>query len=467
MRRLVVCAYVIHLSYFAFCDEPNSNSILPVQLLVDGFWCLNCDPTGDSLYVPTFMVGNRVNVEELKYYKGTRLRQGDDKYIFRCREKYGYCKTDGTLVVEAQFDHAEVFSNGFAAVAKFGVERDSQDLTSYHTWGLINDQGEIVVPMQYEAIGNFSEGLVVAAKDGKAGFIDAKGKVIVPFKYGQASRFSEGRAIVGKGDSNTFFMAFGTELGIIDKNGNEILSPTDKFRAISDFRNGLACFTCNNEFRRGYLNKWGEIAIKPEYDYAETFCEGFGFVAKFIPRADAEDKIRVADDPPVEDDKVDTDENANAHQNDALAVQNPFAWKKSEMMNFEKEFQREYRVEATYLNREGNPINTVKYEDGTRFVSGMAAAKLGGSWGIIGQNGKWIVKPSFEAARAEKKRIVVYQKGSWWTINKTGQPAKKLESDDYVTLDPATINNWWHRGGSLHSGLGIGVGGVIGTGGMF
>lgn len=89
---------------------------------------------------------------------------------------------------------------------------------------------EVVAP-QYEDAGQFSEGLAAVKKGGKWGYIDEEGNVVIPFQYDYAWGFNEGYAIVGTfGDQDVSVGqqgdGYSMELGFIDKD--------NKFTAFAD-----------------------------------------------------------------------------------------------------------------------------------------------------------------------------------------------------------------------------------------
>lgn len=53
-------------------------------------------------------------------------------------------------------------------------------------WGVIDATGRLIVPCEYDHIGDFRKGLVPVEKDGKCGFIDTTGRLVIPceYKYG-------------------------------------------------------------------------------------------------------------------------------------------------------------------------------------------------------------------------------------------------------------------------------------------
>lgn len=81
--------------------------------------------------------------------------------------KYGYINKNGVIAIKVQYDRAQYFSEGLAAVA-FGYK-----------YGYIDKQGNTVIGMQFGEAGDFSEGLAAVRIDGKWGFIDKSGKMVI------------------------------------------------------------------------------------------------------------------------------------------------------------------------------------------------------------------------------------------------------------------------------------------------
>jgi hypothetical protein len=111
------------------------------------------------------------------------------------------------------------------------------------------------------------EGLLIASKEGKYGYVNLKGETVIPFIYDWgAAEFSEGLAAVGsKG-----------KVGFISPGGDTVI-PFIYEHAIN-FSEGLAVFSVNKKY--GYINKKGEIKIAPEYDLAFDFSCGLGQVRR-------------------------------------------------------------------------------------------------------------------------------------------------------------------------------------------
>jgi hypothetical protein len=78
-------------------------------------------------------------------------------------------------------------------------------------FGFINIKGELVIPMVYDWVGNFNEGLVAVATDRKYGFINKENQLVIPQKYDKAYTYSKGRGII----------RLNGRIGYVDKDGNE------------------------------------------------------------------------------------------------------------------------------------------------------------------------------------------------------------------------------------------------------
>jgi uncharacterized protein YkuJ len=63
--------------------------------------------------------------------------------------------------------------------------------------GFIDKNGKVVIELQFDNAGNFSEGLAEVKKDDKYGFIDKSGKVVIEPQFDNAGNFSEGFASFG------------------------------------------------------------------------------------------------------------------------------------------------------------------------------------------------------------------------------------------------------------------------------
>jgi hypothetical protein len=71
-------------------------------------------------------------------------------------------------------------------------------------WSLLDHTGVPLTDKYYEWIGECSEGLFLAQKGGKCGFLDKAGREVIPFVYEDATSFVEGCAYVSVGNEDFF-----------------------------------------------------------------------------------------------------------------------------------------------------------------------------------------------------------------------------------------------------------------------
>ncbi len=98
--------------------------------------------------------------------------------------KWGYLRWEN-VVIEYQFDAADYFSEGLAAV------RIGDEITG--KWGFINSDGKMIIKPQFDAAGYFSEGLAAVRIGDKAigkwGYINTDGKMIIKPQFDDVKTF--------------------------------------------------------------------------------------------------------------------------------------------------------------------------------------------------------------------------------------------------------------------------------------
>lgn len=111
--------------------------------------------------------------------------------------------------------HGKGFSEGLCPI---------QDLKT-KKYGFIDIDFNLVIPMEYEDVKEFSCGLAAVRKGDKWGYIDKAGNVKIPFIFDEASSFKNGVAVVNKKVKNgRLESALINTVGkvILDYNGNDI-----------------------------------------------------------------------------------------------------------------------------------------------------------------------------------------------------------------------------------------------------
>ena len=181
------------------------------------------------------------------------------------KNKFGFANELNEIVVPAIYDEVKDFSEGLAAVAIWNnpdsiSEQALSEKWRWHSnydgkkWGFVETQGNVVVPVKYDIVECFNEGLAVVGyinfKSGspyntssrRYGYVDKYGNEIINCKYESASEFIDGIARV----NNHCFI-----------NVKEEIIINSKFN-VSLFENGLAeVVESDYDNFLGYINKKG------------------------------------------------------------------------------------------------------------------------------------------------------------------------------------------------------------------
>ncbi len=170
-----------------------------------------------------------------------------------------------------------------------------------NAWGLIDEQGRVVVEPHYYEIGPFRDGMAqVKLDDMKTiAFIDINGMVLftLPKEVTDVGPFSEGLALAnvgGKRDEIDGMALKGGKWGYIDKTGRWVIQPQFKLRYTSDylndqaevytrylldsgrFRNGRAAAPVEGGW--GFIDRTGKIVIPGPYTQVAGFYAGHAHV---------------------------------------------------------------------------------------------------------------------------------------------------------------------------------------------
>ncbi|BFH67360.1 hypothetical protein J27TS7_16150 [Paenibacillus dendritiformis] len=116
-----------------------------------------------------------------------------------CPKLLGYIDQYGNEAIPLQYQEANYFSEGLAAV------KGCND-----RWGFIDTTGRTVIPFEFDEVfesyipgyEGFIEGTVVVKKEGKWGTINQDGTTVIPFEFDEVLEFYVEGAIVFKKDDS-------------------------------------------------------------------------------------------------------------------------------------------------------------------------------------------------------------------------------------------------------------------------
>jgi hypothetical protein len=133
---------------------------------------------------------------------------------------------------------------------------------------------------------SFSEGLAAVSRDGRWGYIDTSGAWVIPPQFGAARDFSEGLALVTNALPSEYSSKT-AQFGFIDRTGKFVIAP--RFNWAWSFSDGLAA-VCTGPCQipelgaarpsYGYINKDGDYVIEPKWEFAGPFSEGRAWVSE-------------------------------------------------------------------------------------------------------------------------------------------------------------------------------------------
>ena len=210
---------------------------------------------------------------------------------------YGYIDISGSFVINPIYLSAYNFNSSSLAVVQV-----------QEGFGLINKKGEYVLEPNYNSISDFKENRAIFVLNDYMGVINEKGNIITNKKYNFISDYNEGRAVIGISSNEGNY-----KYGYIDLEGNEVIPPiyseatsfndggalvkikdkeynlidingkvinTYNYDFVSQYGEGLMVFGNSFEGPLGYLNREGQIVIKPKYKSAEGFKDGVAIVSE-------------------------------------------------------------------------------------------------------------------------------------------------------------------------------------------
>lgn len=136
------------------------------------------------------------------------------------------------------------FEEGFAPLETWDGKKQR--------YGLLDSTGKVAVPVKYDEVGGFREGLCKLSLNGKAGFINKTTKMVIPLKYEDAGSFSEGLASV----------KLNGKWGFVDAKGKEVIAL--QYEDAKYFEEGYAAVKQNGKW--GVINKENNVIVGFTYD---------------------------------------------------------------------------------------------------------------------------------------------------------------------------------------------------------
>lgn len=198
------------------------------------------------------------------------------------------------LPVSAQYQEPELSPEAKAAIEKYDSRTifigGFSKVSLNGKYGLINTNGEEIVPCKYDYVSYFHENMVEVRLNGKYGFFDIHGKEVVPCKYDCVWSYNNGTAkVVYKGclgqiDANgkytyshdiilsDFEWLFDDWAPYDDCNGDPVLTIISDGKAIEDWTTKTARLVYDKKTEKYFVvcSKEGEKDTKYQLDFTEN-----------------------------------------------------------------------------------------------------------------------------------------------------------------------------------------------------
>jgi len=373
---------------------------------------------------------------------------------------YGYIDTAGQFIIEAQFDDAFEFSEGFAAVCKhdscFYINKEGERVTvnyfdeveNYHDgaaivkkkdlYYLINRSG-LEITRGYQDISKSYEDLFVCKSNNMYGAINVKGNVIIPFEYDKLGNFKNGYAYymqsgkyglvdlknnarpalwdwVSDVDSNAIvIIKKENKFGLITSNHQSILQPFYDF--IGQCKNGIYIVVRNDLY--GFYNALERCFITSvDYDYNSGLNEDYYTNGKQF-------KLLKDEGVAVVDLNGRVSVNYGSYSNLFFA--------KNDIIRIEKNNR------YGFVDKKLKAVTSVEYDKATDFENNFAIVVKSGNTQIIDKSGKAVYSiKSAEINRFDKSFYLVQQNNYFGLLDTKATMVLNIEFDSieavYVNL---------------------------------
>jgi hypothetical protein len=218
------------------------------------------------------------------------LSEADSEiYMAVKKGKSGYIQRTGDTLTGFDFDVANDFKNGFAVVSKdeksgiidsngkytispsfddlvFISPRFLKAMNAEEQWGIVTVRGDTVLPFDYDAIGEFSNGMAMVVKNDKCGYIDEGRSQAIPIKF----PFLPGMLTTGTFANGYALLKGKYKSTLIDSTGKTIT-----FKSAEDYgKPSEGLYPVRKNSKWGFANVSGKVVIPCKYQSVEPFSKG-------------------------------------------------------------------------------------------------------------------------------------------------------------------------------------------------
>ncbi len=330
-------------------------------------------------------------------------------------------------------------------------------------WGFVDTSGKAVGAYKYDSVSWFHNGLAEVRLDGKEGLLDAEGRTVVPCKYDSIMNLGN------RGD--LIAVELDGKWGFINESGNEVIPCQYENETLwPEFSEGLAAVKKDGKW--GYIDTSGNVVIPFQYAGAESFSNGFAIVRRrfdnkrdlmygFIDHSGNEVvpcKYVYAWD--CEEPGIATVLESNwqydlgmvdmATGQEIIPCEYPRLWYAGEGLILADTPDGK----TGYFDTKGNLVVPFCYSYGGSFSEGLAVVKMGGQVGFIDPTGQEVVPCDLPYTTAENldHGVSVVTRSTregikWGLIDRNGREIVECKYDEetYIPpLDEGIVSMHWN-----------------------
>lgn len=169
--------------------------------------------------------------------------------------KFGCINVNGEIVVPITFDRIEPFENGLAAVKR------------NNAWGVIDKAGDIILPCSYESAQIINGNRFIVSNGNMHGVVNGNGEMLIPMNYESISVISKDTYIVSKDD----------QYGVVNEKNETILSI--KYPVLIHLFDQL--LITNNNKKWGVINTSGKTILPFKHDGIVRLTDSSGIASVY------------------------------------------------------------------------------------------------------------------------------------------------------------------------------------------
>lgn len=332
-------------------------------------------------------------------------QSAEDRFPFGRSDKVGFIDSQGREVIPERFSNAgdmAHFSDGLAPVFEAGQGS-----------GYIDPSGKFVIgPTQVWGWGRpFHEGIagvLIWGKNGergRAGWIDRSGRLIFSGMGAEGTYFSDGLMSMPGPNGKR---------GFVDKDFQFVIQP--QFDYVSEFSDGRAGVTINR--KAGFIDRSGKVVIPLKYDAVWPFHDGLAQVLYNIPNGTV--KTGEGEQRTYRSQYGFVDREGN----EVIPLQFEEAGYFSE--GYAMVVPANFKLFGI-IDKLGRFVHVPEFEDAGEFHEGLAMACVKQKCGYVDTSGAWVIPPSFISARDFWHGLasVAWKEGEYGYVDKTGKTVWK------------------------------------------